>query len=130
MSNHPYFITWTKQVGAKKLEVSSSKGSFYIRNNGIWVADTIIVPSNATYYNDNAGRDVAISKSKAIVGSAGFVTFYEKINGFWVEKESFSNNGNFGDEVEIHNNYAIVGAPSDDENGNMLWNSILGTVGI
>ena len=49
MSNHPYFITWTKQVGAKKLEVSSSKGSFYIRNNGQKIHDLCSTSYHAAF---------------------------------------------------------------------------------
>jgi taurine--2-oxoglutarate transaminase len=39
MDNHPYFITWTKQVGAKKIDIVDSKGSFYIREDGQKVHD-------------------------------------------------------------------------------------------
>ena len=96
-----------------------------------WIESQKIFASNR-WADDQFGRSVAISGNYAIVGafntdrtnmsSVGSAYIYERnAAGIWNEVQVLSasdkaSNDNFGWSVSISGDYAIVGAPSEDQN--------------
>jgi len=98
---------------------------------GTWIEKQTLVPSDAVGV-DGFGQSVSMSGNKAVVGAyldddngnfSGSAYIFERdATGTWIEKEKFlasdgAINDFFGVSVSISNDRAVVGAYSDDDNG-------------
>ena len=111
-----------------------ASGSAYIlqRQGGNWIEMAKLVTSDGDL-EDRFGESVSISGNYAIVGakgnddkgtSSGSAYIIERQGSSWrVPVKLIPNDGTtgdlFGSSVSISGNYAIVGAPSDDDNGDL-----------
>ena len=120
-------------VGASRDDDSGSdSGSAYIfqRSDSEWTEQTKLTPADGYSY-DNFGYSVAIRGDYAIVGahydddngsSSGSAYIFQRSGSYWIEKAKLtpsdgSSSDNFGYSVAISDDYAIVGAHGDDDNG-------------
>ncbi len=120
-------------IGANK---KSSTGSAYVfeRINGVWTETqklSDLLPAGTLSSSDSFGFSVAVSGNYIIVGAegdnnvhtdSGSAFIFEKKNGSWtyVKKLTASDEDSydsFGHSVAISDNYAIVGAYSNDDMG-------------
>ncbi|MCL6266128.1 IPT/TIG domain-containing protein [Flagellimonas myxillae] len=129
-------------VGAPKDDDNgSSSGSAYIfeRNGENWdLMQKLIADDGAV--SDNFGSSVDIHGDYAIVGATGgddngsnsgsAYIFENNNNGVWVQiQKLIANDGEandtFGRSVAIHDQFAIVGATGDDDNGSSSGSSYI-----
>jgi hypothetical protein len=129
-------------VGAyrEKVGANSNQGSvsIYQLTAGNWVLMQKITDATGEA-NDFFGYSVAISGNYAIVGAAfddvgsninqGSVSIYQLIGGNWVLMQKITDatgvaGDNFGYNVAISGNYAIVGAINDDVGSNINQGSV------
>lgn len=107
-------------------------GSAYIfhREGTNWTQQAKLIANDGNT-NDEFGHSVSISGEYAIVGankdddlgnSSGSAYIFHRTDSAWVQQvKLLANDGvqgdGFGWSVSISGNYAIIGAPSDDDNG-------------
>jgi hypothetical protein len=107
-------------------------GAVYIfRKDSIWVEEIKLKPIDAQTY-DGFGRSVSISGDYVLVGASlgdgivpnsGSAYIYKKENNNWIKiQKIFASDGEQGDafgswSVSISEDYALVGALGDDDNG-------------
>jgi len=120
-------------IGAKSdISNGASTGSAYIFKliNGVWTEITKIIPQDGANM-DSFGSSVSISDNYAIVGSyndddngdnSGSAYIYSRKDNSWSFQSKIlpndgTSNANFGFSVSISDDFAIVGAVFDDENG-------------
>ncbi|NCC99775.1 MAG: BspA family leucine-rich repeat surface protein, partial [Bacteroidia bacterium] len=117
-------------VGAYKDDDNfNGSGSAYIFERseaGVWSQQAKITASDADY-NKYFGSEVSICGNFALVGAVNAVPettyLFERNNaGAWAQKTKITASDgaasdNFGSSVSISDNYAIVGAYRDDDNG-------------
>ncbi|MBS1754376.1 MAG: hypothetical protein KF741_06170 [Ferruginibacter sp.] len=113
-----------------KVGTNANQGSasIYQYNGSSWVLMQKITDATGAA-NDNFGKSVSISGNYAIVGASnddvgtntnqGSASIYRYNGSSWVLMQKITDatgaaNDNFGTSVSIDNNYAIVGASSDD----------------
>jgi FG-GAP repeat len=119
-------------VGALGDDISATnQGSASIFKNtaGVWNFQTKLQISGPAA-NDNFGSSVCISGDYIIVGAPndddaagvdqGSASIYKNIAGAWIFQSKFFNRDaaagdNFGSSVFINGDYAVVGAPADDD---------------
>ena len=126
----------TAIVGAEGNDDNGTRsGSAYIytrQPDGGWIQTEKLIASDAAE-GDRFGHSVAINGDYAIVGAyqndygddtdSGSAYIFNKLNdGSWTQQKKLSasdgaTGDNFGYSVGIDGNYAIVGAPYDDDNG-------------
>ncbi len=117
-----------------KSGVNNKEGTahIYTKANGTWSFVTSLVP-NGTEENDELGRSVAISDTKAAIGvpydktningfRTGKVLVYDKENGNWqLDQAIFSDNpinsGNFGSSVDMDENFLVIGGTGQETFG-------------
>ena len=95
------------------LERSDNNLSYIFKLNGShWIEHTKL----------SEARSVSIFNNYVIIGGGFFTRIYKLYEDSWVEqaKLTVDDSFGFGSSVSISDNYAIVGSPSDDENG---WSS-------
>ncbi len=122
--------------GANKL---SNAGSAYIfkQTSGVWQQQKKIVASDRAL-NDGFGIRVAMGNDYAIVGASledhdasganlldapGSAYIFKQTSGVWAQLQKIvatdrAASDNFGSSVAISGDYAIVGAPNEDEDAN------------
>ena len=117
-------------IGAYGVQYSGEQsGAAYIfeRHGERWLQLIKLVSSDAAQ-NDYFGRSVSISGQYALVGAigkdasgkdSGAAYFFERSGFYWsrnakIVPQHISANNCFGASVNISNNYAIIGAHSDD----------------
>ncbi|MFV2016607.1 MAG: FG-GAP repeat protein, partial [Candidatus Heimdallarchaeota archaeon] len=107
-------------------------GSAYIfrRNDTNWIQEQKLIASDGETL-DSFGAFVSISGNYAVVGApfdndkgflSGSVYIFERDDTTWTEKQKLTASDGtaddyFGSPVSISENYLIVGAPLDDDNG-------------
>ncbi len=112
--------------------VGADAGAAYIysKTGGTWTQYAKLTASDAAA-GDNFGMHVGISGDNAIIGApnnddngsnSGSVYIFTRSGGGWSEAAKLTAsdaaaNDNFGSRVAISGNYAIVGAPNNDDNG-------------
>ena len=110
----------------------SFSGSAYIyeRQGSIWAEVAKLAANDASEFG-SFGEDVSISGDVAIVGAdgdddngpaSGAVYIFERQDGTWTEVVKLTasdgeSNDQFGNDVSISGDYAIVGAFKDEDNG-------------
>jgi len=109
----------------------NSGAVYFFEKNGPGWQQTIKTFGADNTSNTGFGRAVAISGNHALVGAlydndlgsgAGAVYIFSKTNGGWVQSQKVysdnpGDNNNFGFSVDIHNNWAVIGAHYDDVQG-------------
>jgi hypothetical protein len=81
---------------------------FYTLSGSSWTLEQSIIGTQNYQY---LGRDVDISGNRAIVGTGSNVYFYEKNTNWALVKSVYgTSNSNFGYDVAISGDYAVVGA--------------------
>ena len=119
-------------VGAESDDVNGfHSGSAYVfkRTGSSWTQEAKLLPSDGAV-EDHFGVSVSISGDYAIVGSVGDNNYsgsayvFKRTGTSWAQEPKLlpSETGPeidlFGSSVSIYGDYAVVGAPMDDNNGN------------
>lgn len=122
-------------VGAPNADVDGdlNRGAAYvfIRNGSVWSQQAKLVATNGEP-GDGFGSGVGISGSYIIIGahlddgvalSQGSAYIFVRSGSVWLEQDQIfgsavSGGDRFGYSVAISGNYAVVGVPFDDVNGN------------
>jgi hypothetical protein len=110
----------------------TSSGSVYIlKQDGVPWAETQMLTASDSAASDHFGNSVAISDDYAIVGApdddnngtnSGCMYILKRNGLLWAETQMLTASDNaagdeFGYSVSISGEYAVVGAPNDDNNG-------------
>ncbi|HGY56783.1 MAG TPA: T9SS type A sorting domain-containing protein [Caldithrix abyssi] len=123
-------------AGADQYNFASGIAFIYSRQSGVWQEQTQLQPDNLSY-GWGFGKAVAIQGDAAAVGAPGRDNGFESTTGTaylfrrsgsdWVEEEQFfpvalsgeqtSDDDQLGISVDIFQNYVILGAIGDDQNG-------------
>ena len=120
-------------IGAYRDDANgTNSGSAYIYKyeGDIWIEQSKLLPSDGTY-DDEFGTSVCISGNQVVIGTqwddengseSGAAYIFEKIGNTWIEQIKIlpsdgSGQDNFGGAVSISENYVIVGAQRNNDNG-------------
>ena len=123
-------------VGADRYNFSSGIAFIYVNENGTWSEQAQLEPATLSY-GWSFGKAVAIQGDAAVVGAPGRDNGFESTTGTaylfrrsgsdWTEEEQLfpvtlsgeqsSDDDQLGTSVDIFQNYVILGAIGDDQNG-------------
>jgi len=123
----------TALIGAYTyVDERQNSGSAYVftRNAGVWTEQAKLTASDGTNY-DNFGRSVAVDGDTALIGASwdddngpesGSAYVFTRNAGVWTEQAKLtasdgSRYGLFGQSVAVDGDTALIGVPTDEDNG-------------